>query len=207
MCPDTVLRYNSYAAAARTITIKGLNNSHKYNLSVYCSRLRTDGQHTKVAVGTTTITILTDNNATTPASFTNVVPAAGNIVVTLTAVTNYEYVNGFTLKDVTNSTTMAIGEVTDEMLNVAQFATDSTLTTGEIKVFPNPAHDHVSILNPTGHPLQVELFDLNGRPLMVARDILYQLDLNTGHLAQGYYILVATDEKTKQVFRKKILKL
>jgi len=209
MCPDTALRYDSYSTTAKTMTIKGLNNTHIYNLSIYCSRLRTDGQRTKVTIGSTTVTVLTDNNQATAASFTNVVPSGGNIVISLAPNTNYWYLNGFTIKDVTGTSSTG-GSAGMETLSVAGFVSDSVSVAGlagGFKVFPNPAMDHISVWNPNGNPLQIVLYTMDGRVVLVTRDLSSKMDIPVDHLAQGSYFLIATDENTREVFRRKIIKL
>ena len=206
MCPDTVLRYDSYSSVARTLTISGLNNTHIYNLSLYASRLRTDGQRTKFTIGTTTITILTDGNSSSPASFTNVAPSSGgSIVVTIANVTNYSYLNGFTIKDVTSGQSASVVPQSTNAVSM-RFGQDIPDVLA-IHVFPNPVRDHLTLVNPGRHVLKVQVFDINGRPVVNARILAYGRDVPMGGLARGYYIVVATDELTGVEFRKKILKL
>jgi hypothetical protein len=206
MCPDTVLRYCSYSSVSRTLTINGLNNTHIYNLSLYASRLRTDGQRTKFTIGSTTITILTDGNATSPANFTNVAPSsAGSIVVTIANMTNYSYLNGFTIKDVTSGQSASV--VQQSTNAVSMRCGQDSVDVATINVFPNPVRDHFTLVNPGRRVLMVQVFDLNGRPVVNVRIAAFETDVPMGGGAQGYYIVVATDEQSGVVFRKKILKL
>jgi hypothetical protein len=98
--PPEVLRYTTLRARLRTLTFSGLSASKKYNLELYASRANT-GNSTIFTIGTTSITIVTDNNKTNKASFFNLVPKCitGKLVVNIKSGTTYNYLNGFILTE------------------------------------------------------------------------------------------------------------
>lgn len=102
LAPAEVLRYTSHAGGpSRTLTISGLNPALSYDFQFFGSRLRTDDQRTTYTIGTTSVTIATDNNRTNAASFFGIKPnASGGVVVTLTRPSNriFTYLNGFSIQ-------------------------------------------------------------------------------------------------------------
>ncbi len=111
MCPVEVGRTTSYSTVGRLITISGLNNTKKYNLEVYASRKGT-GNSTKFTVSGTAITILTDNNYTNKAVFSNLSPVSGQIRLNIDRINTYNYINGFMLTEIlsggTNTAPVAV---------------------------------------------------------------------------------------------------
>ncbi|HSC52246.1 MAG TPA: PKD domain-containing protein [Phnomibacter sp.] len=94
MCPPQVLRYTSYSTSQRTLTVRGLNNAYKYNLQFFASRANT-GNSSSFAIGSTTKTVVTDNNKANKVEFLNLTPANGQIVITISKTGTYNYLNAF----------------------------------------------------------------------------------------------------------------
>ena len=97
MAPGEVLRYTSNASVARTLTINGLSANRTYSLEVYASR-NNSGNATTFTVSGTSITIVTDKNLFSKASFNNLTPGGdGKLVLTIQNNNAYNYLNGFVL--------------------------------------------------------------------------------------------------------------
>lgn len=97
VCPPQVLRYTSYSTAStRNLTIRGLNNNYKYDLEFYASRANT-GNTTAFVINGITRSVVTDNNKTQSAVFTDLVPVNGQLVVAINKSGTFTYLNGFTL--------------------------------------------------------------------------------------------------------------
>jgi uncharacterized delta-60 repeat protein len=107
MAPPEVLRYASSSSSARTLTFSGLSTANTYSLELYASRHNT-GYSTVFTVGTTSVTIVTDKNLTTKASFVRLVPSAsGQVVVSIKGSTTFNYLNGFILTEHLNKAPVA----------------------------------------------------------------------------------------------------
>ncbi len=99
MAPPEVLRYTSSGGATRTLTLSGLSTSKTYSLELYASRSNT-GNSTNFTMGTVGVTVLTDSNRTTKANFVNLAPtAAGQLVLTISKINSFNYLNGFILTE------------------------------------------------------------------------------------------------------------
>ncbi|HEV3250892.1 MAG TPA: T9SS type A sorting domain-containing protein, partial [Puia sp.] len=201
MCPDTALRFASYTTSTRSLTINGLKNTSKYNLEFYASRRRTDGQKTVFTIGSQGITILTDNNSSNAAKFSNLSPSNGHIITSITRGSTYNYLNGFTIVEISGGTSSNL--VLDPPLTAS---TSEEIKTFSIQVNPNPVADQLFILNNGNNAIQVQIFDISGRQLAIYRHISYSYEINMHSLARGTYILIATDERTKETIRKTIIK-
>ncbi len=99
MVAKEVGRYASYSTSNRTLTISGLDNSKTYNLEVYASRSGASSNTTRFAIGSSSVDILTGNNMSNKASFSSVTPSGGQIVLSLTKLNTYNYINGFMLTE------------------------------------------------------------------------------------------------------------
>lgn len=104
MCPDKVGRYASQYTGTRTLTISGLDNARLYDISLYASRINVAYSNV-FTIGSASITIAVGNNKSNAASFSNITPINGAIVITIAnaAGTDYNYLNGFTLIEKTPS--------------------------------------------------------------------------------------------------------
>jgi len=100
MAPKEVVRYTSNSTSNRTLTLSGLDNTKKYDIEIYASRSGTSNNTSRFAIGTTSIDVLTDNNTANKVSFNAVSPTSGNIVVNISKLNSYNYINGFMITEV-----------------------------------------------------------------------------------------------------------
>jgi hypothetical protein len=98
MCPQEVLRYTSYSASNRTLTLRGLNNALTYDLEFYASRSNI-GNSTQFIVGGLTKEVVTDHNRSNKVVFTDLVPVNGQIVISMKIIGTFCYLNGFILAE------------------------------------------------------------------------------------------------------------
>lgn len=201
MCPTEVGRTVSYSTVTRTLTISGLNNASKYDLEVYASRANT-GNSTRFSVGTTNVTILTDNNFSSKAMFSNLSPSAGQIQLTITRLNTWSYINGFMLTENIDNGISITNRQKQEQL--------PQLETGLFKIFPNPFSSQLQLcLNNTytGN-MTIQVLDLNG-------DLLKQLTffktnehfsktMSLQDLQKGAYILRIQADK---IYTSKLIKI
>ena len=104
MCPPEVLRYTTYSTAGtRTVTLLGLNNTLNYDLELYASRANT-GNTTQFVINGISQSVITDNNKTNKLTFTNLIPTAGQLVITINKLGTFTYLNGFTLTEKSGTT-------------------------------------------------------------------------------------------------------
>lgn len=107
MAPAEVLRYDSYSSIARTLTLSGLSLTKSYDLELYGSRNNPD-QSTIYSVNGNSTTVGTYNNLTNKAQFTGITAdGQGQIVVNLSNVNMYNYLNGFILTEINNQSPTA----------------------------------------------------------------------------------------------------
>lgn len=100
MCPNEVGQYalkTTWGQNTFNDTLKGLNNSKLYDLYFYSSHPSGFAEYTRYVIGNDSVDINNNNNTTTAATFLNVVPVNGMIVVKIVAVNFIGYVEGFTL--------------------------------------------------------------------------------------------------------------
>ena len=207
MAPAEVLRYSSNATATRTLTLSGLSTSKTYSVEFYASRAKT-GYSSIFTIGTTTVTVNTDNNKTTKASFTNQkANSSGQIVVTIkcgttTNASPYNYLNGFTLTEA-NTTTTATEESGVELR--PELTLEPEAASG-IGVYPNPATGNVmlTVNNSYKGLVQVQVADASGRmykTFRFAKDAaVLQQSLQIASLSKGvYFITVQSGAARKTV--------
>jgi pimeloyl-ACP methyl ester carboxylesterase len=200
MCPQAAARFPSYysGSGGRTLTISGLNSANTYSIAIYATRVN-PSQTTTFAIGTAKVTISTNDNTSSVATFSNLTPATGGeIVVTLTHSQYYDYINGFTLTEtsVVDSTAVNTTEVTALSPTITQDTT--SLFNQALAVYPNPTKGsfelHVNNAN-TGR-MKVDVFTTGGvlvREILIAKTTT-ELDtpLSLEGLLPGDYFLVAT---------------
>jgi len=78
---------------------------------------------------------------------------------------------------------------------------DSTMT-----IYPNPFVNTITVVNGSGDGITIQLFDMLGRLLLEKIVGSGTVQLATGSLAHGCYIIVITDEETKKRSRKLLMK-
>ena len=81
--------------------------------------------------------------------------------------------------------------VTDEVLDIL------TQQLNEINAYPNPFHSYYIINNPI--PIEVEIFDVNGRVFINKHLEVGQNRINTSHLSSGFYLIKLTHNNRKKV--------
>jgi len=99
LAPQDVIRYASYSTSNRTLTISGLDNSKTYNLELYASRSGATNNTTRFVIGSTTVDVKTDNNTSTKASFSSLVPSNGQITISISKLNTYNYINALMLTE------------------------------------------------------------------------------------------------------------
>ena len=109
---------------------------------------------------------------------------------------NFE-ISNITLSDASNSDVssesveVGVITVTDEVLDIL------TQQLNEINAYPNPFHSYYIINNPI--PIEVEIFDVNGRVFINKHLEVGQNRINTSHLSSGFYLIKLTHNNRKKV--------
>jgi hypothetical protein len=208
MCPPEVLRYASYSTTSRTMTISGLAPSKTYSLQLFASRANT-GNSTSFTIGATTVTILTDNNKTSVASFSSLVPSAsGQIVLSIASVNTYNYLNGFILTEGAASappltSILPSGNTSESRVaggspGANKGALESTLRGLQVRAFPNPSPTHFTFVVQSTERGSVDLriVDAAGRVVERRQNVAPNTSLTMGrNLKAGSYFLQAVQGK------------
>jgi len=109
---------------------------------------------------------------------------------------NFE-ISNITLSDASNSDVssesveVGVITVTDEVLDIL------TQQLNEINAYPNPFHSYYIINNPI--PIEVEIFDVNGRVFIKKYLEVGQNRINTSHLSSGFYLIKLTHNHRKKI--------
>ena len=109
---------------------------------------------------------------------------------------NFE-ISNITLSDASNSDVssesveVGVITVTDEVLDIL------TQQLNEINGYPNPFHSYYIINNPI--PIEVKIFDVNGRVFIKKYLEVGQNRINTSHLSSGFYLIKLTHNNRKKV--------
>lgn len=203
MCPPQVLRYTSYSTSSRTLTVKGLNNSFKYDIEFYASRANT-GNSTQFTINAVNKTVVTDNNLANKVVYTDLVPTNGQISITLARVGTYNYLNGFTLTEK--------AQLSSPVMRREMHATQTTLEDkNEVNIFPNPYYAQVqlNLKSPFKGNFSIDIFDLSGKLLkqfeFAKTNENFSKMLMLSDLQKGSYILKMQTAKT--VYTCKLIKL
>jgi Secretion system C-terminal sorting domain len=188
MCPPQVLRYGSFSTSTRSLTIKGLNNSSKYDLEFYSSRANT-GNSTQFTINGVNKTVVTDNNLANKVSYTDISPVNGQIVVTLSRVGTYNYLNGFMLTEKINQQS---GQTSQRQLLTAQLpATDKA----EISLAPNPFRSNIqlSLNSEMQGRVSVSVINISGKLVMRIEfdktSKLFSRNVSLDELPVGIYVV------------------
>jgi hypothetical protein len=200
MAPKEVVRYASYSTSNRTLTISGLDNSKTYNLELYASRSGTSNNTSRFTVGGVNRDILTDNNTANAASFSSLTPSGGQIIISISKLNSYNYINGFTLTE--NATGTTSSAATESSIEVSQ-------TTSSFDVFPNPVEDRfvLQVNNANTGQMKVQIVDMNGTvqkefALTKNQTGASQTYLSIGDLKAGEYIIsvqIGTWSESKKI--------
>ena len=200
MCPPAVLRYASFSTVDRGIVFSGLDTAIYYDLSFYASRNNT-GNNTNFTIDTTTINIVTDDNLTNAATFTNVAAASdGTLTVHVGRGTGatYNYINGFTLTEAGSKSGSRAHAVADSGKSAGLGAAGSG-TAVPLTLYPNPAStDQLTVYfrNPVYGKMAVTITDETGTPIQryefQKQQDLFTTQLQTTGLAKGLYFIKVT---------------
>jgi Secretion system C-terminal sorting domain len=76
----------------------------------------------------------------------------------------------------------------------------------DIQTYPVPITHNLILNNQTNSPVTVELYDINGRQITSWKSVTNTQSLSFMMLPSGTYMLKVTDEKTKKMFTRKIMK-
>jgi hypothetical protein len=178
MAPPEVLRHTSQASVGRTLTISGLSTALTYSLELYASRAGT-GNSTVFTVNGSGVTINTDNNKSTKATFSGLkANASGQLVISITNLNTYNYLNGFILTETAGTTAAtALTGATDTMGEV------SGLRELQVQAYPNPSRHYftLQIRSSSKGTVQLRLIDAIGRLVEVRQGITSNATLTIGH--------------------------
>jgi hypothetical protein len=188
MCPPEVLRFTTYTTSARTVTLRGLNNALKYDLELYASRATT-GNSTQFVINGLSQTVLTDNNKTIKATFANLTPTAGQLLININKLNTFTYLNGFTLTQRAD-TTMQTRQITTETsgVNVSEYPTQQPTqftVRGEVEkqgetpkaelftvtALPNPSSSNFTLYI-TGNGAEtvvIRIMDISGKVISITK--------------------------------------
>ncbi len=169
MAPGGVLRHSSYATGPRTLTFSGLAPSKYYSFELYASRNSQTGNSTVFSIGSTSKSVSTYRNFTKKVTFTNIRPdAQGRLVLTLKSTKDYNYLNGFVMKESFDAGTTSNSAFDNEVVQVAEEKVADALA---VRVFPNPSASYFTLrLNGSG-PVQLRITDAGGRLVELRRGL------------------------------------
>jgi hypothetical protein len=151
------------------------------------------------------VTILTDNNKTSVASFSSLVPSAsGQIVLSLASVNTYNYLNGFVLTEGAApapplTSTLPSGSTSETNVaarapGAAKGSVESTLQGLQVRAFPNPSTTHFTFVVQSTERGSVDLriVDAAGRVVERRQNVAPNTTLTMGgNLRAGSYFLEA----------------
>jgi hypothetical protein len=196
MAPADVLRFTSYSASPRNLTINGLTPSKKYNIELYASRAVNPGISTEFSISQISDTIPTYDNFNNKAVFTNLTAdAQGRIIVNINNLNSYNYLNGFTIieYDAASSRSGAALAVNEQTAAIPEKIFPGTK---RFEIYPNPVNDRfvLKFKNNSTDEMRVQIIDQHGeikREFRFAKiQIPYSsLYLSANGLASGAYIV------------------
>lgn len=193
MCPAEVGRTTSYSTVARYVTLSGLDNTKRYELEVYSSRSGA-GNTTKFTVGSTVINILSSNNYNNKAVFTNIAPSSGQIRLTIERLNTYNYINGFTLKEI-GSDGSSVTARSAGMQTATSPVSEVPSGKGALGTYPNPFRDNLDLQvdNDKTGTVKVTLINQDGKPVkflqFVKEQGLFRKSISLQDLQPGVYFL------------------
>jgi len=212
MAPAEVLRYTSYSYTTRELTIGGLSTTTKYDLSFFASRDK-PYNYTIFTIGATSVKVDTHLNLDTAATFKSIMPdSKGTIVVKLENTYQYNYLNGFVIKESGSTTTARTvsnnsgGPVSLQNMKLAEDVKDE-----ELKIYPNPVKDMFALTVRNNHtgPMSILIYDINGKfikEIKSSKDLASaRLSVPVNDLPAGIYMLTIQVGKWKE--SRQILKL
>ena len=134
-----------------------------------------------------------------------IIPTGSNLLLDLPIYVNssiplgdYNFeISNITLSDASNSDVssesveVGVITVTDEVLDIL------TQQLNEINGYPNPFHSYYIINNPI--PIEIEIYDVNGRIFINKYLEIGENIINTSHLSSGFYLIKLTHNNRKKV--------
>ncbi|MCU0333877.1 MAG: PKD domain-containing protein [Chitinophagaceae bacterium] len=217
--PTAVWRYTSHATINRSITLSGLNNAARYDISLFAGRTATttNANSTRFSIGTQSVTVGTDNNKTVAASFSNVAPVNGQLVIGINRVNTFNYINGFTITETAPANTTA-PVVSSPLLSYPGAGADELAATTEngwldgttIVASPNPVvGSRVSLRLGSawrGGPVHLRLSNAIGSVLSTEQQVVQAggqvtSSVDFSQLKPGIYFLQLTGRAGSSVVR------
>jgi hypothetical protein len=192
--------------------LTGLDSTKLYRIDIFASRFN-PSQTSTFSTGAASVTISTNNNTASVATFDNLTPVTGGkIVVTVTHGQYYDYINGFTLTEKTVVTPADIIPSADSSILTA-FGPDSSLTgNAALAVYPNPIKGgtfELSVNNTYTGMIKVQIVNSGGvlvKEFVIPKNSqLLQTPLSIEELRPGNYFLAAWLGKWRRTV--KIVKL
>jgi hypothetical protein len=213
--PSPVLRYNSYATSYRTLSFSGLDPSKKYTFEMYASRLR-GGNDTRFQLNSQEYIVVTGNNASSYAQFTDITPDSdGTVSVILSSVNVWHYIAGFSIIDQSDGASTSKIDIqavqTDAVSNVQPDATANEKTINKIpeaSIYPNPfvSSFQVQIKDEAPGAYRLIFSDIFGKQILVKKvkkgtgPSIENIQVN--NLASGNYLLQVINENgSKNVYK------
>lgn len=178
MAPKEVGRYTSYSTSNRTLTLSGLDNDKTYDLEIFASRRGVSNNTTRFTLGSTTINVVTDNNLDQSATFNSISPSGGQIVLNISRLNTFNYMNGFILTE--NETGFA-----SKSVNSSSVTEESSAVAPGLEIFPNPVENRfaLKVTEAQTGQMRVRIIDMNGT---VQNEFLITKD-NTGPSQTYFY--------------------
>jgi hypothetical protein len=192
MCPQVAGRDASYATTTRTLTLNGLDNAKLYDIKLCASRGNA-GQTTRFSINGINIDIATYLNYTNAANFVSISPVNGRIVVTLTQLALYNYLNAFTVTEKTVGATNMITRNSNETDEMALLA--DTVVSTPLRIVPNPVADEftLQISNERMGVAVVRILDQQGivkRQFTCTKNkVVAEVKINSGAMQAGIYFI------------------
>jgi hypothetical protein len=209
VAPAEILRHTSYSTVQRTLTISGLSPSMKYTIELYASRSANPTASTIFLVNGTSQSVLTYNNKSQKALFSNLTPnSQGQLVFTVQRVGTFNYVNGFSISETSSTTTRAnnTGGV------VTEAVTSNQKLGSSLSVSPNPIAGSfiLSLNNNYRGPVIVRIVNNDGKivqqfKLTKQLENLNQTYFLRSDLVSGNYNIVVVQGRMVQTL--KVIKL
>lgn len=213
--PSPVLRYNSAATSYRILSFSGLDPSKKYTFEMYASRSG-GGNNTRFQLNSEEYIIVTGNNVSSYAQFTDITPdSKGTVSVILSSVNVWHYIAGFSIIDQSGgASTSKIGipaVQTDAIFSVQPDATVNEKTIKripEVSVYPNPfvSTFQVQIKDEAPGAYRLIFSDIFGKQILVKKvnkgtgPSIENIQVN--NLASGNYLLQVINENgIKNVYK------
>lgn len=76
----------------------------------------------------------------------------------------------------------------------------------DVRTYPVPVTDHLIVNNQTNNPVTIELYEINGRMITSWKSVINTQLMSFMLLPSGTYLLKVTDEKSRKMFTRKIVK-